>query len=181
MDNFIIMKLSYGYKFSVRELSNVEVKYTICFIQKDDQLLMLYRMKAPNFHKWNGVGGKIELGENPLHSVKREVWEETGLTIMDPTYRGVVSWNNGAGMHVYTAIQFDGQLTPSEEGPLEWKSIQWVKESSEVVSNIPIFLDHMLSKEAPVEFAFFYNDDGTINSFKKIPLEVQDKEPSFSK
>ncbi|MBM7663112.1 ADP-ribose pyrophosphatase YjhB (NUDIX family) [Bacillus mesophilus] len=45
------------------------IPYTICFIKKNEELLMLYRMKSPNLHKWNGVGGKIEIGENPLQSV----------------------------------------------------------------------------------------------------------------
>jgi 8-oxo-dGTP diphosphatase len=180
MDNFIIMKQSNRYKFlNYRELSGLDVIYTICFIQKENQLLMLYRRKAPNLHKWNGVGGKIEKGEDPEQSIRREVLEETGLTIMDPKYRGVVSWNNGVGMHVYTATKFEGELTPCEEGPLEWKPIQWIRESSEVVSNIPIFLDHMLSEQAPVEYSFIYNEAGIINSFKKIPLEVLNQEPSL--
>jgi 8-oxo-dGTP diphosphatase len=152
----------------------------VIIIQKSEQLLMLYRKKAPNLHKWNGVGGKIEVGEDPVQSVKREVLEETGLTIKDPIYRGIVSWNNGAGMYVFTAKQFQGELTECEEGPLEWKSIQWVRESSEVVSNIPIFLNHMLGREEPIECAFFYNEDGSINSFKIKALDISHRQFSFS-
>ena len=29
--------------------------------------------------KWNGVGGKFELGESPLEAARREFWEEAGL------------------------------------------------------------------------------------------------------
>jgi 8-oxo-dGTP diphosphatase len=132
---------------------------------------MLYRLKTPNLHKWNGVGGKIEAGEDPIQSVIREVWEETGLTITNSNYRGIVSWNNDGGMHVFTAKQFDGELTPCEEGPLEWKSIQWIRKSSEVVSNIPIFLDHLVGTQAPVEYAFLYDENGRIHDFKIKALD----------
>ncbi len=36
--------------------------------------------------KWALVGGKLDKGETPLEAVKREVAEETQLTILDPKY-----------------------------------------------------------------------------------------------
>jgi 8-oxo-dGTP diphosphatase len=131
--------------FGVRSV-RMEIPYTICFIRRNEEVLMLYRMKSQNLHKRNGVGGKIEVGEDPLQSVQREVWEETGLTVTDLSYRGVVSWNGISGMHVYRADHFSGEVTVSEEGPLEWKKIQWIQESKETVSNIPIFLHHLLNE-----------------------------------
>lgn len=40
-------------------------KYTLCFIKKGCQLLMLNRDSAPTKGLWNGVGGKIEANESP--------------------------------------------------------------------------------------------------------------------
>lgn len=34
---------------------------TLCFIRKDDEILMLNRQKAPLQGLWNGVGGKYPL------------------------------------------------------------------------------------------------------------------------
>lgn len=45
-------------------------KYTLCFCLCSDQVLMLYRKKAPNKNFWNGLGGKIEVGETPLTKMK---------------------------------------------------------------------------------------------------------------
>lgn len=57
---------------------------TLCYIMKDNKTLMLYRNKKENdYHegKWNGLGGKFELGETPEECAIRELKEETGLTI----------------------------------------------------------------------------------------------------
>jgi 8-oxo-dGTP diphosphatase len=147
----------------------MELKYTICFIHQNDEMLLLYRLKNPNIHKWNGVGGKIEEGETPRESVIREVKEETGLTIEHPIYKGIVSWNNIAGMYVYLANEINGKVIESDEGPLEWKSLEWIKTSSEIVSNIPVFLNHLLNNDPPKEYAFSYNN-GVIMNYKILPI-----------
>lgn len=149
----------------------MNINYTICFIRKNNQFLMLYRKKNPNLHKWNGVGGKIEPGETPVTSVIREVREETGLIVEDPIYKGIVSWNDSGGMHVFVISQFDGEIVSSDEGPLEWKDIQWILESKDVVSNIPLFFDHLLSDEEPVEYAFHYSEEGNIVSYHVLPIQ----------
>ena len=63
---------------------------TLCYIEKDNQYLMLHRTKKnnnPNKEKWIGVGGKIEAGETPDECLLREVREETGLLLTKYQYR----------------------------------------------------------------------------------------------
>ncbi len=55
-------------------------KQTLCFIRRNDELLMLNREYKPTLGLWNGVGGKIEGNETPLECVIREVKEEQILT-----------------------------------------------------------------------------------------------------
>lgn len=50
-------------------------KYTLCFIQRADEILLLNRQKSPWMGSWNGVGGKIEPGESLIESIKREIKE----------------------------------------------------------------------------------------------------------
>lgn len=47
-----------------------------------DNHVLLIRKNRPNWMngKLNGIGGHIELGENPIDAMKREFTEETGLT-----------------------------------------------------------------------------------------------------
>ena len=100
---------------------------TLCYLQKDDQTLMLHRTKrAGDIHlgKWNGLGGKFEKGESPEECVRREVREESGLDIKDATLCGLLIFPAFKGddwyVFVYTAREFSGELKENEEGYLKW-------------------------------------------------------------
>lgn len=100
---------------------------TLCYIEKDDRYLMLYRGKKENDcngGKWIGVGGKFEPGESPEECLVREVKEETGLTITSYRFRGLITfvsdcWEDEM-MCLFTADKFEGELTECEEGTLQW-------------------------------------------------------------
>ena len=69
---------------------------TLCYIENPaGEYLMLHRVKKENdcnHDKWIGVGGKFEDGESPEECVLRETLEETGLTLTDYRYRGIVTF-----------------------------------------------------------------------------------------
>ena len=127
---------------------------TLCYIEKDGAYLMLHRTKKQNDEnggKWIGVGGHFEEGESPEDCMKREVFEETGLTAREWRYRGVVTFvSDEFGteyMHLFTVHGFEGTLKDCDEGVLEW-----VEKGR--LSSLPawegdrIFLD-LLAKDAP--------------------------------
>ncbi len=100
---------------------------TLCYIEKDGQYLMLHRVKKENDlnrDKWIGVGGKFEDKESPEECVLREAKEETGLTLTDYRYRGIVTFVSNEWpteyMHLFTAHGFTGELIECDEGTLEW-------------------------------------------------------------
>lgn len=100
---------------------------TLCYVKHNGCTLMVHRNKKANdIHegKWNGLGGKFEAGETPEECVVREVWEESGLTIQNPKYCGLLIFTNFKGndwyVFVFTAGEFTGDLIESPEGMLEW-------------------------------------------------------------
>ena len=100
---------------------------TLCYLEKDGCYLMLHRIKKKkdvNHDKWVGVGGKFEPGEDALACVLRETREETGFTLQNPAYRGIVDfyappWPSER-MHLFTCTDFCGEPIDCNEGALEW-------------------------------------------------------------
>ena len=103
------------------------INTTLCYILRGDECLMLHRVKKENDlnrDKWIGIGGKFEDKESPEDCLLREVREETGLTLTDYTYRGIVTFVSDVWpceyMHLFTATGFEGELKDCDEGVLEW-------------------------------------------------------------
>ena len=105
---------------------------TLCYIEKDDKYLMLHRVKKENDlnkDKWIGVGGKFEEGETPEECLLREVKEETGLTLTNYQFRGIITFISDVWgceyMHLFTATEYEGELLEQDmkdcsEGELVW-------------------------------------------------------------
>ena len=100
---------------------------SLCYIENNGKYLMLHRVKKENdlnHDKWIGIGGKFEDGESPEECNAREVLEETGLTLLNAKYRGIVTFVSDVWeteyMHLFTATKFQGNLIECDEGILEW-------------------------------------------------------------
>lgn len=103
------------------------INTTLCYIEKNNKYLMLHRIRKQNDlnqDKWIGIGGKFETQESPEQCVRREVLEETGLTMSKCSYRGIITFVSDKWpteyMHLFTCNDFSGQLKECDEGVLEW-------------------------------------------------------------
>lgn len=127
---------------------------TLCYIEKDDQYLMLHRTVKKNDvnkDKWIGVGGHFEGLESPEDCLLREVQEETGLTLTSYRFRGIVTFICDdypiEFMCLYTADGYEGELKECDEGQLEWVDKDKLMDL-ELWEGDKIFFE-LLQKEAP--------------------------------
>lgn len=140
---------------------------TLCYIEKDGKVLLLYRNKKendPNEGKWIGVGGKIEEGETPDTCVIREVREETGLILTDYSYCGKVRFISEAWdeeeMYLFSATGFTGEISRDcDEGELSWVE-------KDRVADLPMwegdryFLKEMTDGRRDIDMTLVYKGTG---------------------
>jgi 8-oxo-dGTP diphosphatase len=97
------------------------------------RVLLVHRNRRPgdaHLGKYNGLGGKLEPGEDVVACLRREVREESGLECEELVLRGTISWP-GFGKHgedwfgfVFRVDRFSGEpFRENEDGPLEWVEI----------------------------------------------------------
>ena len=103
-------------------------------------------------------GGHVEVGESLVDAVIREVFEETGLTIVSPRICGTKDWVNDDGSRYlalfYKTDKFSGEIRSSEEGNVFWVSLGDLlsmgdRLSLDMLDMIKVFMDDDLSE-------FFY-------------------------
>lgn len=100
----------------------------LCYAIRDGHTLMMHRRKEPNLGLWTAPGGKLEWDEAPHETVVREMHEETGLVVVNPTLRAVITEVSPSEdyqwmMFVYVAHQFEGEVGQTHEGDLAWVPI----------------------------------------------------------
>jgi len=80
-------------------------------------------------NKYNGVGGHVEAGESVAAGAQRELAEETGLTGVALTLRGIVNINTGVDQFgprpgvlvcVFVGTTVNRDLLSGREGALQW-------------------------------------------------------------
>ena len=94
------------------------------------RVLLIHRNRNPadyHFGKYNGLGGKLEAGEDVVAGMRREIREEAGIECTQLSLRGTISWP-GFGKHgedwfgflfridAFTGTPLDGNA----EGTLKW-------------------------------------------------------------
>ena len=127
---------------------------TLCYIERGGSWLMLHRVKKeidPNRGKWIGIGGGLEENESPEDCVRREAMEETGLCLLNPVLRSVVTFvmDGGEGelMFLFTCSEFEGTLREDcDEGELAWVPKSAVY-GLELWEGDRVFLDRLVKDE----------------------------------
>jgi 8-oxo-dGTP diphosphatase len=104
------------------------------------RVLMIHRNARPgdaHFGKYNGLGGKLDSGEDVVAGLRREVREEAGIECDELHLAGTISWP-GFGKHgedwfgfIFRVTRFSGTPLPANpEGTLEWVEVMRVSSLS---------------------------------------------------
>jgi 8-oxo-dGTP diphosphatase len=113
---------------------------TLGYVMSSDRtsVLLVHRNRRPNdahLGKYNGLGGKLQAGEDVVSGMRREIREEAGIECVRLVFRGTISWP-GFGKEgedwfgfIFRIDDWQG-LPPREntEGTLEWTEVSRVLE-----------------------------------------------------
>ena len=146
---------------------------TLCFVLNGSDILLMKR--APNKrvfpNRYNGVGGHIERYEDPVTSARREIFEETGLSVHDlrlcATYNIDAGVSTGIVLFVFTAQSESRDVIANDEGTLHWIPQANLLEF-DLVEDLPIILPRILAMDstaAPFFVHVSYDKDDQIQMF----------------
>lgn len=124
---------------------------TMIFLVNEGKVLTLKRNEDKKIYpgKISGFGGKVEPGENIEASARREFLEEAGLEVEKMSLRGtfIRVLDNGYinEMYIFVAQGFTGKpLKISNEGTIEWQTIDNFLNNPDTVDHIPLYLQQVI-------------------------------------
>ena len=104
---------------------------TLCYLKKDNKILLAMKKRGFAEGKYNGIGGKIEGGETPEEAMIRETKEEIAVTPLTYEKVGFIEFDEyykgkkeKIAFHLYLVDEWTGEPTESEEMKPAWFDIK---------------------------------------------------------
>ena len=138
-------KTDQGIEVSLKRDRYTVIPRTLVFITRGDHVLLLRGSAQKRIwaNKYNGIGGHIERDEDIYSAARREVIEETGLTVENLRLVGLINIDGdaptGIMLFVFAADSRSGEPAPSAEGTLEWIEYTQITQV-DLVEDLPIIL-----------------------------------------
>lgn len=137
---------------------------TLVLIVQDGKILLGMKKRGFGVGRWNGFGGKVQIGESIESAAVRETQEECGLRLTEMIEVGLHEFEfekergNILEVHVFRGIRWEGELTETEEMKPAWFSIEAIPYQEMWPDDIlwlPIFLQ---GKKFRTKFLFGEGD-----------------------
>jgi 8-oxo-dGTP diphosphatase len=138
----------------------------LVFLFQDDKVLLIKGSASKKLWagKYNGLGGHLEQGEDPLQCARRELFEESALQGIALFLVGTVIVNTGStpgvAIYIYKGFYSQDEVKNSTEGNLEWVCLNEI-EKIPVVEDLRIILPRIYLMKIdgqPFSAKYYYND-----------------------
>ena len=147
---------------------------TLCFVKKDNLILLINRNKSPFMGMWNALGGHKEENETAKQCAVREIFEESNIKVNDAKLISVSTWNyDDDEIYVYVSEvdkDFDISKYPLkiDEGIIDFKEIDWILNPKNygVIEDLRVFLDDIKHDRAQ-NYHLVYDNSKLMQVIKK--------------
>ena len=147
---------------------------TLCFVVKEDRILLGMKKRGFGAGRWNGFGGKVEAGESIEAAAKRETKEECGIEISEMQEAGIHEFEfasdrgNILEVHVFRVSEWQGEPRETEEMRPQWfttDAIPYDEMWPDDIHWIPVFLT---GKKFRTKFLFGEGDSVLKNHVEEV-------------
>ncbi|XP_015788208.1 7,8-dihydro-8-oxoguanine triphosphatase-like [Tetranychus urticae] len=155
--------------------------------QQNNQVLLGYKKRGFGVNRWNGFGGKVNIGEDIEVSVKRELFEESSLIAQEIVKVGILCFDSNAyscvhEAHVFHVPKFSGNPTESDEMKPKWFPIDSIP-SNQMWSDFQYWWPYFRKGQLFSAFFMYQGMDVvtdhrliTVNNYQKLePVELLGK------
>ncbi len=150
---------------------------TLCLLVKDDKVLLAIKKRSLSgfnvaIGKWNGVGGKVDVGETIETAAIREISEEIGVKTEERHlekvgnikfyFKDKPEWNQH--MHIFLVKDWEGEPQESEEMMPKWHSQNEIPFDSMWADDVHWMPTVLAGKKIEGNF-YFINEGKNIDEF----------------
>ena len=147
---------------------------TLCFVKKDNKILMINRNKPPFMGMWNALGGHLEDNETPKECAIREIYEESNVKVDNAELISISTWNyDDDEIYVYISNlsdDFDISSYPIKinEGIIDFKDIDWIihEKNYGVIADLRVFLKDIKENQKN-NYHLVYDESKLVEYIKK--------------
>lgn len=145
---------------------------TLCFLIREEEVLLAEKQRKIGAGFLNGFGGKIEIGDKSIYDTNfREVKEEIDVSIKIARKMGEILFNNPSDdnslknirVHVFVATEWEGEPKETDE----MKGVSWHNitdlDYNKFLAADRLFIPQILKGEC-IKGAIDYNDDWSVKS-----------------
>ncbi|KAM6423701.1 oxidized purine nucleoside triphosphate hydrolase [Liasis olivaceus] len=105
--------------------------YTLVLVMRPQRILLGMKKRGFGAGLWNGFGGKVQLGETVQQAAKRELLEESGLTVDTLQKMGQITFEFVGNpelmeVHIFCTDSFHGEPTESDEMRPQWFEVDQI-------------------------------------------------------
>ncbi len=128
----------------------MRTRTTLTLIHNNDKILLGMKKRGFGMGRWNGFGGKLEAGESVEDAAKREMLQESGITIKEMEQVGWLDFEfekkpgEIIEVNIFRVKEWSGEPVEGEEMKPEWWHLHEIPFKSMWPDDsywMPLFLD----------------------------------------